>query len=59
MRNITAWILSVMVGLAFIGAGAAKLSSQTMMVAEFQVFGYPLWFMYLTGTCLLYTSRCV
>lgn len=50
MRNITAWILSVLVGLAFIGAGAAKLSSQTMMVAEFQVFGYPLWFMYLTGT---------
>ena len=37
------------VRLAFIGAGAAKLSSQAMMVAEFQTFGYSLWFMYLTG----------
>jgi uncharacterized membrane protein YphA (DoxX/SURF4 family) len=49
MRAITTWVLSVILALAFVGAGAAKLSAQPMMVSEFVVFGYPQWFMYLTG----------
>jgi len=49
MRAITTWVLSVILALAFLGAGAAKLSAQPMMVTEFAVFGYPQWFMYLTG----------
>ncbi len=49
MRNVTMWVLSVLVALAFLGAGIAKLSSAPMMLAEFSLFGYPVWFMYLTG----------
>jgi uncharacterized membrane protein YphA (DoxX/SURF4 family) len=49
MRNIVTWVLTVLLALAFLGAGGAKLTSQAMMVAEFNSFGYPLWFMYLTG----------
>jgi uncharacterized membrane protein YphA (DoxX/SURF4 family) len=49
MRAITTWVLSIILALAFLGAGAAKLSAQPMMVNEFAVFGYPQWFMYLTG----------
>jgi uncharacterized membrane protein YphA (DoxX/SURF4 family) len=49
MRSITTWVLSIILALAFLGAGAAKLSAQPMMVTEFALFGYPQWFMYLTG----------
>lgn len=49
MRAITTWVLSILLALAFLGAGAAKLSTQPMMVAEFTLFGLPQWFMYLTG----------
>jgi uncharacterized membrane protein YphA (DoxX/SURF4 family) len=49
MRTIVTWILSVLLALAFVGAGLAKLSGQPMMVAEFTTFGYPLWFLYFTG----------
>jgi uncharacterized membrane protein YphA (DoxX/SURF4 family) len=50
MRNGITWVLSILVALAFLGAGLAKLSGAAMMRAEFGIFGYPLWFMYLTGT---------
>ena len=49
MRNVITWVLSVLVALAFLGAGLAKLASAPMMAAEFALFGYPVWFMYLTG----------
>lgn len=49
MRIAITWVLSILLALAFLGAGAAKLSTQPMMVAEFTLFGLPQWFMYLTG----------
>jgi uncharacterized membrane protein YphA (DoxX/SURF4 family) len=49
MRTTVTWVLTVLLALAFLGAGAAKLASQAMMVQEFAIFGYPAWFMYLTG----------
>jgi len=49
MRNIVTWVLSVLLAVAFLGAGAAKLTGQPMMVAEFTTFGFPIWFMYVTG----------
>jgi uncharacterized membrane protein YphA (DoxX/SURF4 family) len=50
MRNIVTWVLSVLLALAFFGAGLAKLTTQPMMVQEFTAFGFPLWFLYVTGT---------
>jgi uncharacterized membrane protein YphA (DoxX/SURF4 family) len=49
MRNIVTWILSVLLALAFFGFGLAKLTAQPMMVQSFESFGYPLWFMSVTG----------
>jgi putative oxidoreductase len=49
MRRILTWVLSVLLAVAFLGAGLAKLTSQPMMVQEFGIFGLPVWFMYFTG----------
>ncbi len=49
MRSIVTWVLSVLVAIAFLGAGFAKLTSQSMMIQEFGLFGLPIWFMYVTG----------
>lgn len=49
MRTIFTWTYSVLLALAFIGAGAAKLTAAPVMVEQFQSFGYPLWFMDVTG----------
>ncbi len=49
MRKAVVWTLSILLALAFLGAGFAKLTGQPMMLAEFATFGYPVWFMYLTG----------
>lgn len=49
MRNTVTLTLSVLVALAFFGAGLAKLTSQAMMVQEFNSFGLPIWFMFVTG----------
>ncbi len=48
--KIVTWIITGLLALAFLGAGAAKLTGQPMMSQEFTIFGLPLWFMYLTGT---------
>jgi putative oxidoreductase len=39
----------IVLALAFAGAGIAKLLSAPMMVAEFALFGYPPWFLYVVG----------
>jgi putative oxidoreductase len=49
MRPAVTWILSVLLAVAFLGAGGSKLASHPMMIATFNGFGYPLWFMYVTG----------
>jgi uncharacterized membrane protein YphA (DoxX/SURF4 family) len=50
IKVIASWIIAVLLALAFLGAGVAKLTSQPMMVAEFALFGLPPWFLYVTGT---------
>ncbi len=47
--NIALWILQLVVAAAFLMAGAAKLSSQPMMVEEFARLGSGQWFRYFTG----------
>ncbi len=48
-QTVTIRILVVVLALAFAGAGIAKLLSAPMMVAEFSLFGYPAWFLYVVG----------
>ncbi len=44
------WILKIIFGLAFIGAGCAKIYGPPAMVAEFDAVGLGQWFRYFTGT---------
>ena len=50
VRLITMWILSVLLALAFLGAGGAKLAGAASMVALFDKVGLGQWFRYFTGT---------
>jgi uncharacterized membrane protein YphA (DoxX/SURF4 family) len=47
--GIAMMVLEVLVGLAFLGAGGQKLAGAKSQKADFERFGYPSWFMYLTG----------
>jgi putative oxidoreductase len=47
--TILTWVLKGFLGLAFLAAGAAKLSSHPMMVAEFGKVGLGQGFRYFTG----------
>ncbi len=47
--NIALWVLQVLLALAFLGAGAAKLSGAEMMVKQFETIGLGQWFRYLTA----------
>jgi putative oxidoreductase len=47
--KITAWVLSALLTLSFLLAGGGKLAAVEDNVATFAHFGYPLWFMYVTG----------
>jgi putative oxidoreductase len=46
MRNTITWILTVLLALAFLGAGVMKLLGAPMEVQLFTVFGLPIWTMY-------------
>jgi uncharacterized membrane protein YphA (DoxX/SURF4 family) len=48
-RLITLWILSGLVALAFIAAGASKLAGAAAMVELFDKVGLGQWFRYFTG----------
>ena len=48
-KAILSWIVAVLLALAFLGAGSAKLTSQPMMVSNFAAWGFPGWFLYVTG----------
>ena len=48
-RLITLWTLSVLVALAFIGAGSGKLAGTAVMVGLFDKVGLGQWFRYFTG----------
>ena len=58
-RNAIAWLLSIFLAYEFAVSGVAKLSSKPKMVASFHTFGYPLWFMYLTGCIELLSALLV
>ena len=48
-KNITLWILQVLLALAFLAAGYGKLSGQPPMVTAFEQIGIGQWFRILTG----------
>ena len=48
--NIVAWVLQVLVALAFLAAGGSKLASAPPMVAVFAKIGVGQWFRYVTGS---------
>jgi putative oxidoreductase len=43
------WLLKILFGLAFIGAGSAKLYGPPAMVAEFDAVGLGQWFRFFTA----------
>jgi len=49
LRTHSLLILKILVALAFLAAGIAKLSGAPMMVAVFDAVGLGQWFRYLTG----------
>ena len=49
VRLIMTWILSVLLALAFLGAGGAKLAGAAAMVELFDKVGLGQWFRYFTG----------
>ena len=49
VRNITAWVIQVVLGLAFIGFGGYGLSHAAENVKNFSSMGLPGWFAYLIG----------
>ena len=42
-------LISVLLGAAFLAAGASKLAAIPMQVDAFARWGYPPWFLYVTG----------
>ena len=48
-KNITLWLLQVLVALTFFGSGFGKLSSQPPMVETFTQIGMGQWLRYVTG----------
>ncbi|GAB3295039.1 DoxX family protein [Hymenobacter humi] len=53
VRNIIAWILQVLIALAFINAGFQKLSHAPETVTMFMGLGLPRWSAYLVGAAEL------
>lgn len=48
-KSVTAWLLQVLAGLAFLAAGSTKLAGAEMHVETFDDIGIGQWFRYLTG----------
>jgi putative oxidoreductase len=48
-RRIAIWVLRVLLGLAFLTIGIAKLTGTLHTVQTFEAFGWGQWFRYLTG----------
>lgn len=49
-KTVTFWIMSILVTLAFLGAALPKLMGKPEMVHNFERWGYPGWFLPVTGT---------
>ncbi len=52
-KHIAYWVLAVLIAIPFFAGAYLKLTSSEMEVQGFQLFGYPLWFMYFIGVCEL------
>ena len=48
-KTVGLWILTALLAFAFLGAGASKLAGGQQYAESFVRWGFPLWFMYLTG----------
>ena len=48
-KNVGAWILQVLLALAFLAAAGAKLASVPMLVEEFNLIGFGQWLRYVTA----------
>ena len=48
--NLVLWTIQVLLALAFMAAGAAKLVGNPDMIALFDAIGVGQWFRYVTGT---------
>ncbi len=48
-KSIGAWVVAGLLAIAFVGAGAMKLSGAPEMVANFARWGFPDGFVYVTG----------
>ncbi len=48
-KNVSAWILQVLLALAFLAAAGAKLASVPMLVEEFNLIGLGQWLRYVTA----------
>ncbi len=55
-RAIGNWVLAVLLGLAFIGAGFFKLSGNPEAITNFARWGYPDWFRLLTGAIEVFAA---
>ena len=42
-------IMSLVIALVFFASGSAKLAGLEFEISAFERWGYPLWFMYITG----------
>ena len=49
MLTVVAWILQVLVAVAFFGAGGGKLLGAAPMVDMYNTIGFGQWFRYVTG----------
>jgi uncharacterized membrane protein YphA (DoxX/SURF4 family) len=48
-KNISLWILQILLAAAFLAAGLLKLKGQPEMVLAFDKIGWGSWFLYVTG----------
>lgn len=54
-KNIIAWVITILVALPLLGSGIFKLidfqnpDTNLTMSAQFELWGYPIWFMYFIG----------
>ncbi len=48
-KNIVGWVLQILLGVLFALSGAQKLMGEATVAANFEGWGYPDWFLMLTG----------
>lgn len=48
-KKVGLWVVTVLVALAFLGAGGPKLTGSEQFVQNFARYGFPVWFLYVTG----------